>query len=323
MFTFNVMGAFGRQAGTTPGISRQDKASQKTAPKHARWNFELGTPIRDGRIVMKRLGGGSAYEVFLVWDERLFCLMVAKMLRPDRMNDARSLREMRREARMLERLAHPGLVRGFGAFLDGVHPHLLLEVVEGSTLGRVIKREGALPLQQSLPIVLSIAGILHYLSHERIVHLDIKPGNIVMSTTPRLIDLSIARCLDDEPRVQGGLGTAGYMAPEQCDPTLCPSGIGTAADIWGLGATLYHAVTGKRPFEAPTSTGSDAPATRRYSQINEEPAPLPKHLPGPLRDLIGRMLSKDPSSRPAAHEVAAALEPLVVELTGRHNREAR
>src|SRR5215216_230585 len=107
-----------------------------------RWNFQEGYPILPGRLALKRLGGGTAYEVYLAWDEQLFALTVAKLLRPDRVADVHALRELRREAELLERLAHPLLVRGFGAVFDGPHPHILIEYAEGPTLRQVIEKHG-------------------------------------------------------------------------------------------------------------------------------------------------------------------------------------
>lgn len=279
-----------------------------------RWNFEAGVSIAEGRTVLKRLGGGSANEVFLVWDERLFALLVAKLLRPHRVSDERSLRELKREAELLERLVHPTLVRGFGAVLEGPHPHLLLEVVEGDTLSRLIKREGALHLHQVLPVALHIAAVLHYLALEGIVHLDVKPGNIVMGIPPRLIDLSIARSTEEAANLRSTIGTDPYMAPEQCDPIGNPQRLGPPADIFGLGASLYHAVSGRQPFPRPSVRDSDD-LNARFPQLLEEPDPLPRHLPADLSGLILQMLDKDPEKRPTAREVAAALEPLVIEVT--------
>jgi serine/threonine protein kinase len=255
--------------------------------------------------------------VYLVWDDRLFALMVAKILRPDQAEDTRALRELRREAEVLERLAHPVLVRGFGAVREGSHPHVLLEHIEGPTLGRLIKRHGALPLEQLLPLALHIAAALHYLSTEGIVHLDVKPGNIVMGIPPRLIDLSIARSVERAARLQVAIGTDAYMAPEQCDPETRAGGIGPSADVWGLGATLYHATTSRLPFPRPSGARRSEDPIVRFPQLVAEPEPLPAAVPAPLGDLILRMLARNPADRPAAREVASALEPLVAALPNR------
>src|ERR671915_329377 len=106
------------------------------------WDFEPGAELAPGRTVLRSIGGGSRYEVFLVWEDRMLAVLVAKVLRPDQAESERALRDLRREAEMLERLAHPVLVRGFGADLDGPHPHVVIEHLEGPTLRRLIKRGG-------------------------------------------------------------------------------------------------------------------------------------------------------------------------------------
>jgi eukaryotic-like serine/threonine-protein kinase len=305
--------AAGLEAAAVP----EGDAPKEQKAEHPRWDLEAGTPIAEGRWVLERLGGGSRYEVYLVWDDRLFALTVAKILRPDQTEDARALRELRHEAEVLERLAHPVLVRGFGAVLEGPYPHVLLEHLEGPTLRRLIKRDGALPLEQLLPLTLHIAAVLHYLAAAGTVHLDVKPDNIVMGIPPRLIDLSIARSVETAARLRAAIGTDAYMAPEQCDPESWPGAIGPAADVWGLGATLYHAITGGVPFPRPSGARESADPTVRFPQLVHEPDPLPKDVPALLGDLILKMLTKQPAERPAAGELASVLEPLVAELPSR------
>lgn len=89
---------------------------------HASWEFEEGEPLQPGRIVLKAIGGGNLYEVFLVWDETLYALAVAKVLRPDRVDEENARRDLGREAEALAALAHPMLVRSFDAVLDGPRP---------------------------------------------------------------------------------------------------------------------------------------------------------------------------------------------------------
>ncbi len=278
-----------------------------------RWNFEPGTEIYDGRTVFRALGGGSAYEVFLVWDEWLHALMVAKVLRPHRLDDERARRDMNREALVLERLAHPMIVRSFGADLSAEYPHILLEHLEGDTLRRLVKRYGRLSLEQLLPLALHVCSALQYLANQRLVHLDVKPANIVMSAPPRLIDLSIARSFDEAAALRVAIGTDGYMAPEQCVPGEGGT-IGPPADVFGLGATLWHAASGTAPFRRDRGAGTSDDPAARWPQLVREPAPLPKDTPAHLVDVLRSMVAKDPSARPSANEVALALEPLVAEL---------
>ncbi|HYG96515.1 MAG TPA: serine/threonine-protein kinase [Solirubrobacterales bacterium] len=278
---------------------------------YASWNFEEGEELCPGRIVLKPIGGGNRYEVCLVWDESLYALGVAKVLRPDQAEDEKALRDLGREVEALRALAHPTLVRSFDAELEGSRPHVLIEHLEGPSLRRLIKRDGAIPIEQLLPLAAHVAGALQYMAQAGYVHLDVKPDNIVMGLPPRLLDLSIARTLERASRTDGPLGTDPYMAPEQCVPREeATAPIGPPTDVWGLGATLFHAVSGKKPFLP--GTGKDGAG--RFPQLVEDPVPLPARVPTELAGLILEMLDREPGSRPSCAEVVERLQPLVAEL---------
>jgi eukaryotic-like serine/threonine-protein kinase len=181
------------------------------------WSFEEGDELGPGREAVRLLGGGHRYEAWLAWDDRLRSLVVAKLLRPDQTDDPSARRVLAGEAAMVARLAHPLLVRSFGADLDGRRPQLVLEYIEGPRLSTLIRRYGLI-LEQAVPLALNLCSVLHYLAEERVVHLDVKPRNIVMAGSPRLIDLSVARGVDELASLRGPVGTDAYMAPEQCDP---------------------------------------------------------------------------------------------------------
>jgi eukaryotic-like serine/threonine-protein kinase len=147
-----------------------------------------------------------------------------------------------------------------------------------------------------------------------VLHLDVKPDNTIMSVPPRLIDLSIARSTAKAKRVRKPIGTDAYMSPEQCEPERLAEQIGPASDVWGLGATLHHAISGKRPFPRERDARDSEDPEVRFPQLASFPEPLPARVPARLRALIGSMLAPEPAARPAAREVAAALEPLVADL---------
>jgi eukaryotic-like serine/threonine-protein kinase len=284
----------------------------KPKQEKAAWRFQESTPIAPGRYVLKPIGGGNLYEVYLVWDEPMHAICVAKLIRPDQVDDPGALEDLREEAEMLDQLAHPVIVRGFDALPDAPHPHLVIEHLEGPSLRRLIKRDGALSLQQALPLALHVAGALHYMQGVGYVHLDVKPDNIIMGVPPRLIDLSIARSLERAGRLTRPVGTDPYMAPEQCAPDRRPGEVGPPADVWGLGATLFHAIAGLKPF--PKGDRDSERAELRFPQLVEPPVDLPDHLPDGLDDLIEEMLDVEPATRPTAAEVAARLEPLIADL---------
>jgi serine/threonine protein kinase len=271
------------------------------------WGLEEGDAIAPGRTVLRRLGGGRRYEVFLVWDEHRMAVLVAKVLRPDQASDLTALRDLGREGETLAQLAHPVIVRGFDVVIEGRFPHLLIEHLEGPTLRALIERDGALAPEQALPLGLHVASALHYLAAEGMVHLDVKPENIVMGAPPRLIDFSVARPLAAAARLRGHVGTDAYMAPEQCD--RAHGTIGPPTDVFGFAATLHHAVGGRRPF--PRVEGE------RFPQLSCDPQPLPRRVPHALTSLLGAALARDPAARPTAAEFAAGLEPLVAALPHR------
>ena len=278
--------------------------------EHASWGFEEGDEIASGRVVLETIGGGNRYEVCLVWDDRLFALGVAKILRPDQAEEEKALRDLGYEVEALNALAHPSLVRCFDADLEGRFPHVLIEHLEGPSLRRLLKRDGAIPLAQLLPLAAHVAGALQYMAQAGYVHLDVKPDNIVMGVPPRLLDLSIARTLERAEKTVGPIGTDAYMAPEQCTETTEGGTIGPAADSWGLGATLFHAVAGEKPFLE--GWGDEGP--ERFPQLSEEPLTPPSSTPESLQTLIHELLDRDPSRRPSCGEAVERLEPLIAEL---------
>jgi eukaryotic-like serine/threonine-protein kinase len=277
------------------------------------WGFEEGDEIAPRRLAVRLLGGGERYETYLVWDERLLALVAVKVVRPNLVEDEHSLRGLAAEADLVERLRHPVIVRGFDAVLDGPRPHLVLEHLEGPRLSRVIRKQGALEPEQLLPLGLQLASALHYLEEEGVVHLDVKPSNVILGAPARLIDLSIARSVDELATVTHRIGTDAYMAPEQCDPKrLGP--LGSAADVWGMGATLFHGAAGSPPFREGATDGA---REERFPQLQEEPGPLPPTLDLEAAELISACLAYEPDERPAAAEVAQELERLVAELPQR------
>ena len=276
------------------------------------WDLPEGAEIAPGRSILRPLGGGNRFEVFLVWDQARLAVLVAKVLRPHVARSERALRDLRHEAQALSALAHPVIVRGFDAVLEGTHPHLLVEHLEGATLRSLIRRDGRLPMQQLLPLALHVAAAIHYMGVSGWVHLDVKPDNVVMGIPPRLIDLSLAMPVADAQRLSSPVGTDAYMPPEQCLADSAP--VGPAADVFGLAATLWHAASGARPW--PRERGdrdSDDPRVR-FPQLVADPQPLPRDVAPGLEPVLRACLRRDPAARPAAAELAAALEPLVAQL---------
>jgi serine/threonine protein kinase len=273
------------------------------------WELARGDEIVPGLAAMKLLGGGSAYEAYLAFDQKLFAPVVVKVVRPDQVDDDSTLRGLEREIDLLQLLNHPAIVRGFRASMEPPRPYVMLENLDGPRLSSLIRRHGPLPPQQLLPLGIELASAVHYLGEMGVVHLDIKPSNIIMGAPARLIDLSVARPIERAETLTASIGTDAYMAPEQAAPARGHRP-GYASDIWGIGATLFHAVAGYRPFE-PGSDADDATDEERWPQLVDEPMLLPEWVPDEIATPILTCLEPDPDRRPTPEELAEAFEPLM------------
>lgn len=280
-----------------------------------RWGFAEGDAITDELIAIKLLGGGASYEAYLAFDEITYSPVVVKVVRPDQVDSGSTLRGLRREVAALAEINHPVVVRGLRHELEGERPHVVLEQVDGPRLSTLVRRYGPLQAAQYLPLAIDIAAALHYLRHIGYVHLDIKPSNVIMGAPARLIDLSVARRTEDAAQLRHLIGTDAYMAPEQCDPTdrLAP---GPASDVWGLGATLFHALAGHPPFGDGEPDAEDI--ADRFPQLAADLPALPDGVPVPVGKVIHACLDPEPSARPEPAEVAGALEPVLASLPRGH-----
>jgi serine/threonine protein kinase len=291
-----------RAAGGVPGQRRGDRRGDRRGSREGSdgWHFSEGEPITAELSALRLLGGGTAYEAWLAFDEVTYAAVVVKLLRPGQVDDPVSLRGLRREARTLERVNHPAIARSLRAVLDGDRPHLVLEALDGPRLSTLLRRFGPLAPQQYLLLGMEVASALHYLHRIGVVHLDVKPSNVIMASPARLIDLSVARSVDEAARLDHVVGTEGYLAPEQCDPPH--TGIpGPAADVFGLGVTLFRAISGGRPFP------DDEPAEPRLDL-------LPASVPVDVVDLVAACLAARPRDRPSPSEVVEGLRPALDDL---------
>lgn len=273
-----------------------------------RWDLAPGDAITAELTATRRLGGGSAYEAWLAFDEITYGPVVVKLVRPDQTTSRSTLRGLRREVEALNALAHPALVRPLRAETDGERPHVVLESLDGARLSTLIRRYGPLQPQQYLATAIEVASALHYMHRLDWVHLDVKPSNIVMGAPATLIDLSVARSHRAAAELSHMVGTDAYAAPEQCLPGVAWTP-GPASDVWGLAATLVHAISGERPF--PDGDDEHPDPQVQYPQLWEEPVIPHRLVPAVLADLLAAMLDPEPGNRPLAKEVADALMPML------------
>jgi eukaryotic-like serine/threonine-protein kinase len=270
------------------------------------WAFHEGDEIAPRLHHVELLGGGRRHEACLAWDDRLHALVVAKVLRPASAGEAPARRRLAAEAAALRTLQHPVLPRCFGSDVEGERPHLVLEFLEGPRLSTLIRTQGAIALEQALPLALQLCSALHYLAGEGWVHLDVKSKNVVMGAPPRLIDLGIAEPVARLTELRRPIGTDAYMAPEQCVDHA--GELSPATDVWGLGVTVYEGIAGGLPYPRGRA---DAAGEERFPQLDHDPAPLPGDVPSVVAEPILASLSRRPQDRPTAAELAAELEPLV------------
>lgn len=256
--------------------------------------LEPGDEVAPGLAVVEDLGGGKRFQVYLATDDRRLTTVIVKVLRPERVTNPRSVASLRHEASILRALAHPAIVRLLDAVEDGDRPRLVLEHIDGPTLRQLVARAGPVQAEELASVAVGLCGALHYLHGEGLVHLDVKPSNVIVGVRPVLVDFSVARAATEAAGLSRAIGTRAYMAPE-VRAAGEGSPIGPPADVWSLGATLLEVASGSRPKEDPI----------------REATSLPTRVPPELREVIAAALAPDPGARPAPAEIVERLEALV------------
>jgi len=245
-------------------------------------------------------------EVYRATDTKLRREVALKVLPTSVATDPQRMVRFEREAQLLAALNHPNIAAIYGLEDSDSTRALVMELVEGPTLADRIA-QGAIPVEEALPIARQIAEALEY-AHERgIVHRDLKPANVKIKSdgAVKVLDFGLAKALDDDPAntdisksptltaaaTKAGfiLGTAAYMSPEQARGKA----VDRRSDIWSFGVVLYEMLTGKLAFQGETISDTLA------SVIREEPdwTALPANVPGGFRILLLRCLHKDPRQR--------------------------
>jgi serine/threonine protein kinase len=257
--------------------------------------------IAPGFEVIEHLSRTRRLDTYEVWSEERACSCVAKTLRPDRRADERARAALIAEGRRLIEFSHPHIVRGYELITE---PELvvIMETLDGETLAHLIDRHpDGLPAEDVVWLGRHLASALRYMHHHDLLHLDVKPGNIVADGgRAKLIDLSLAR---PPGRYKPGIGTWSYLSPEQArgEP------VGPPADVWGLGAVLYEAATGEPAFDDDESWTDDSGTwdteDQQQAGFPQLAGPAPSAatraaVPAALADAIDACLSPDPADRP-------------------------
>ncbi len=278
-----------------------------TSPQDRRGGLahpEVGDTLGERFLLGSILGSGGTGTVYAAVDATVGQKVAIKLLHPD-LRDTRTRERLRREVRA-SRPGHPNIVSVFDLFETGDHLFLSMELVEGRSLRSWLEKEGPLPVDRVIAIGRQTASALDHLHAKGLVHRDVKPGNILVPNTGavKLCDMGLARPLKEGVTVtetEMVVGTPNYMAPEQATGTELTG----ASDIYGLGLTLYQALTGEIPLKEPTAI---ATLSRRQK---ERPDPVRRKRPDCPRwldRLIRRMLEPNPRERLTAAAVFKAFE---------------
>ncbi len=250
--------------------------------------IQPGTDI--GRYhILEQLGEGGMAVVYKAYDTRLESEVAVKIIRTERLIPEfrdRTLKRFQTEAKKMAQLQHPNIVKvtDFGEFEN--IPYLVLEYAPSGTLKERIGKP--IPCGEAARMLTSVARALAYAHKRGLVHRDVKPSNILITDSgePMLTDFGITKILDNEETLDltitgMGIGTPGYMAPEQAEGKP----IDERADVYSLGIVFYEMVTGRKPFTADTPLAVLIKQTR-------DPLPHPSQFVEGLPDDIERVLFK-------------------------------
>ena len=255
-----------------------------------------GSELVPGYTVLQLAHRSRLFDVYEVWSVDRHCRCAAKVVRPDRLPERKGQRRLLREGRLLLSLSHPNILRAYELFLRP-QPVLIVEALPGMTLGYWIEERGPLKREDIVHLGIHVSSGLSYLHCKGILHLDLKPGNLLASYgIVRVIDFSLSR---KPGRASRGAGTHIYLAPEQARGQT----IGPATDVWGLGTVLWEAAAGRPPFSRPAD--DDA-----YDQLDRRAEPIRKQrrLPADLAKAIDACLDPSPTERPTLRELAELLD---------------
>ncbi len=252
----------------------------------------------------ERVGSGGMAEVYRANDKLLGRTVAVKILHAAYKNDTEFIEKFHREAKAAACMAHSNIVNIYDVGIDGDDHYIVMEYVPGSTLKKKIQDEAPLDIATAVHIAKDIADGLAHAHANNIVHCDIKPHNILMTTDNRakIADFGIARAVTESTMTYSGsvVGSVHYFSPEQARG----AGITPKSDVYSLGIVLYEMLTNHLPFNA------DNPVSIAMKHVEEEPIPptfYRQEIPPMLESIVMRAMSKNPEMRPSSFELLQEL----------------
>ncbi len=253
-------------------------------------------------VIERKLGAGGMGAIYVALDEQTGARYAVKILPPGATAED-MLRFGREGIAQAAADQHPNVVRIHRSGQVAGHAYLVMDLATGGDLKSRLAN-GPLPPLDAATLIRDLARGLAHVHANGVLHRDLKPANVVFGDddVPKLMDFGLARCEGADTLTQTGtiLGTPGYMAPEQIDTRY--GTVAAAADVYGLGAVLYHCLTGHAPFQGASVYGT------LLTVLNERPVPprnLVPEIPAGLEAICLRSLEKAPATRPASADALA------------------
>ena len=262
--------------------------------------------------ILGLVGSGGMGNVYRALDTELDEVVALKMLRHELSQRDDVVERFRREVKLARRVTHRNIARVYDIGESEGEKFLTMELIDGPSLAERLAERRALPLAEALELALVICQGLQAAHAAGVVHLDLKPGNVLLERGGRVVltDFGIARALADAGRGEAIQGTPGYMAPEQL---LAGSDVDGRADVHALGALLYEMATGRPPFAGDSFR---AAAISRFRSPPPDPRALNPSLPEALTQIVQKAMALQVEARyGSVGEMAGALVALAEQIT--------
>ncbi len=275
--------------------------------------WRLGKVLDDRYKIESVVGIGGMAVVYKAYDQRLMRDVALKVLRDDVAMDAESRKQFRNEYEAVAKLSHPNIRAVYDVVASGDTEYIVMEYVDGVNLKQYLKKAGALPWEQVLDFSIQITRALSHAHSRGIIHLDIKPQNIMLPKdgSVKIADFGIAQMEEnsDEESADEAVGSIHYISPEQARGEA----VDARSDIYSLGVVMYEMLTGKLPFDGETV---EQVAVQHYSVIPDAPCQLDPSIPPELEGITLRAMEPELDDRYAtADEMLSDLEDFQQSLT--------